>query len=61
MDGVKTSQVTDTNDYYVATGTNGILHFFRDNGSENGTGFIDQIRIYDAVLTQGEVTALGAP
>jgi uncharacterized delta-60 repeat protein len=59
VNGVQRSQVTDTSNYYVASSTGGILHFFRDNGGENSSGFVDQIRIYDTVLTPAQVAALG--
>ena len=59
VDGVQKAQVTDVNDYYVASATNGIVHFFRDNGSEHPSGFVDQIRIYHSVLTPAQVSALG--
>lgn len=60
VDGVQKSQVTDTNDRYVASASGGILHFFRDNGGENSSGFVDQIRLYNAVLTPAQVAALAA-
>nr|MCU0792792.1 MBG domain-containing protein [Opitutaceae bacterium] len=59
VDGVQKAQVTDLSDLYVASGSGGILHFFRDNAGENTAGFVDQIRIYHSVLTPAQVAALG--
>jgi hypothetical protein len=59
VDGVQKAQITDVNNLYVASGSGGILHFFRDDGSENTAGFVDQIRIYHSVLTPAQVAALG--
>lgn len=59
FNGAQRSQVTDTNDFYVASTAGGILHFFRDNGTENSSGFVDRIRIYNQVLTPAQAAALG--
>ena len=58
VDGQQKAQVTDTSDHYVASGPAGVLHFFRDDVSENAAGYIDQIRIYHSVLTPSQVAAL---
>ncbi|MFT3785777.1 MAG: hypothetical protein QM770_06370 [Tepidisphaeraceae bacterium] len=48
----------DTNNTAVFTAANKLAYFFKDNGSENGSGFVDRIRTYDGVLTQTDVTNL---
>ena len=58
VNGLQRVQVTDTDNNFVASAAGGILHFFRDDGSENASGFIDQIRIYHSVLTPAQVAAL---
>ncbi len=58
VDGAAKLTVTDTNNSYVASGPGGILHFFRDNLSENSAGAVDQIRIYNTVLTSTQVAGL---
>ena len=48
------------NDYFTFSGTDAIIHFARDNTDEHYPGSIDYIRLYDGVLTSGEVSALAA-
>lgn len=42
------------------TAPGGVAHFFRDDGLEASSGFVDFIRTYDRVLTPGEVGELYA-
>lgn len=49
---------TTGHDFGVFSGPDGIARFFRDNGSEASSGFVDFIRIYDRVLTTAEVGQL---
>jgi len=39
-------------------GTNGVLRFFRDDGTEASAGKVARIRIYDVALTDPQVAAL---
>ncbi len=59
VDGAQKLQVTDSNNYYVASAANGILYFFHDDGGEDTSGFLDSVRIYHSVLTPAQVAALG--
>ncbi len=59
VNGIQKVQVTDLSNYYVASAAGGILHFFRDDGTENTPGFLDRVRIYHSVLTASQVLALG--
>ncbi len=42
----------------VFTGPGGIARFFRDDGNEASSGFVDFVRLYDRVLTTAEVGQL---
>lgn len=55
---------TSASEYGVFTGPGNIARFFRDNGTEASSGFVDFIRLYDRALTGSEVATLyggGAP
>ena len=56
VNGVQQLSIVDTNDYGVFSGANNIIHFLRNEstGGEDPSGFLDQVRIYDGVLTLQE-------
>ncbi|MDX2037018.1 MAG: hypothetical protein SFX72_10230 [Isosphaeraceae bacterium] len=65
VDGVAQVSFSDSLDEAVASGPDGILHFFKDDfvtsEAEASAGEVDLIRFYDAPLTASEVAALGGP
>ena len=63
VNGTKHLEFTDSGNAALLSGPNKIVHIFRDNGSENGAGFLDYVRTFNRALNQSEVTLLknGAP
>jgi hypothetical protein len=64
INGTQVLSVTDSSSVGVVSPAN-ILTFFTDDnatgGSEASSGFVNQVRIYDSVLSSTEVAALGGP
>jgi hypothetical protein len=62
VNGVQQLSFTDSSDLAVFTGTNNIIHFFRDDFStgqgEASAGTVDRIRIYDGALSAVQVRDL---
>ncbi len=57
LDGNLAATRTDTANTYLSP--SGWLHFFRDDGSENAPGVVDAIRMYDTVLSDSQIAAMG--
>ncbi len=57
VDGLQRVSGLDVDGLYVS-GTAGAMNFFRDNSGEHSAGSVDQIRIYNEVLTPAQVGAL---
>ncbi len=63
VDGVEQVAFVDDTDIATFTGADAIIHFFRDDsvaGSENPSGFLDRVRIYEGALAPDEVAELFA-
>jgi hypothetical protein len=61
LDGVREFAFTDSTGLAVFAGTNRIIHFLRDDsvtGSENPSGILTRVRIYDTPLTGEQALAL---
>jgi len=59
LDGVEQWNITEGAENAVANFADNVLHFFTDDGgSENPTGYVDFIRIYDGAVNQSEVNAM---
>ncbi|MBX3421688.1 MAG: hypothetical protein KF752_09040 [Pirellulaceae bacterium] len=63
IDGVSQGSVIDSTNIAVASATDNILHFFRDDflSSEASAGHVRLIRIYDAPMSADQAAALGGP
>jgi hypothetical protein len=65
VDGLLQFTYTDTTNNGRFDGPNNIIQFFRDDvqtgGNEVSAGEVNQIRIYDSVLSAADVFALGGP
>lgn len=60
VDGTLRLSAHDPQGMYIANGTaDGILHFCRDEGTENSAGELEAVRIYHRALTAAEVASLG--
>lgn len=60
VDGRLRLTAHDPNGKYIANGSpEGVLHFCRDEGTENSAGKLELVRIYHRALTAAEVAALG--
>ena len=63
VDGVLQNSIIDDSSSAVFSGTNGIIHFLRDDavtGVENPRGYLEYIRIYNGPLSAAEASALFA-
>jgi hypothetical protein len=61
LDGVRQFAFTDSSGLAVFAGPNRIIHFLRDDtvtGTENPSGVLTRVRIYDSVLTAEQALAL---
>ena len=60
LDGTQEFSFSDGGGGAIFSGTNDIVHFFPDDNTPADTrpGIVDQIRIFDGVLTQQDVTHL---
>jgi hypothetical protein len=63
VDGVQQFSFNDVDERAVFSAADNILRILRDDGDggENGTGEINQFRIYSGAMTAPEVLALGGP
>ena len=62
VNGVPQISFTDTASDATFTGVNNIIHFLRNDVffSEDPSGFLDSVRIYDCVLSAADVSSLAA-
>lgn len=63
IDGILQFSLTDSSNFARFTEANNIVHFFIDDstGTENPSGSVDWIEIYDNVLSASEIASISGP